>query len=1104
MKTVTITGVNTFKEISDTNWNSDTLTIVFPNATTNIEKWTVYGSAAYPVTLSRTGSSGSFTLNYTGTSNISSDYINVSNGAGLPSNTWYLGPNSVNGVNTSGFIFTYGAVRYWVGGTGTWDHQSATNWAYQSGGFAGAPAPTNLDDVYFDNNSSSGAFTVTLDSGFVGTGSISGTTLTITAVTKGTLAVGKNIYYNLSNVFAPDADLSNITIQSILTGTGGVGTYRISTSFSNVTSRAIYSDIPRCRDRASPTTNSLSFVGSSPIIISGSIEDSFSVNSAGYSSVIILNSGYNCRLGAAASLARYFLTGSNNRTLISSLSASMVFVYSGGFNTSNLSVTLSNFLSAGGSLTRNIDLTYSEIFLRDVYNYLNIVSSANLTFSSINSTIYLNFYSGHETAGFLTNNLQYGNIIFRPAPAGSSYAIVYFTGNLYCRNLNIESIQGSTNAQVNVCFNSGASSSLPVYVNVSEKFTLRGSSALARKTLVGSCGELSASFNKPSKIYITASQYDIDFVDFRDAEFTNTVISGQSIGNLGNNAGIQFTPPKTVYWKNTSTSYAVWKSASYALTEDGVGSFDNYPLAQDTVIFTDAGIGASASIGFLNPYDGLAGNIDMSRLTKPLTFNWTAFTGGGGYKGIYGDFILSNSVTINSNTPIAFYNRKNSIIDTKGKIANGYFFNSENCTLTIQSPLVTSGAVTLVRGNLSMLADITCDTFSSSAVFLRSVDFGSNFINVTGFNKDVVSSTSSGTGWSCSGTKMFVLQGSPTSGIRNVGGIASSNATQDQVYSFKVAGGSDTVRTINLSRFNSIIFEDEFTGSNGILWNYIFGDLRFSGNMTITPTPSGSAHDLYFVGSKQQNLTTNGVNVPRTCIIAKDTGSNVVLQDDVNFIQHLNNSQKVQLQSGTLNLNGRKLTTVSFSSETSSLKSVNFANGSLVVSGSSFSNTSTALTITGPGTISMTSNAAKTFAGGGYQSYPTLNQGGAGTLTITGANGFQAITDTDSQSTIVFPSNSTTRVNDFRLRGEPGKILSLQSSVSGQRATLTYSGISSGPILTSYASIKDISVTGAQWNSPVNYGCVDAGNNVGWNFGNVSLKRDFSPFMAVPIPIGAN
>jgi len=52
------------------------------------------------------------------------------------------------------------ANRYWVGGSGTWDASSTTNWATTSGGSSGASAPTSVDTVYFDANSGGGSVSI--------------------------------------------------------------------------------------------------------------------------------------------------------------------------------------------------------------------------------------------------------------------------------------------------------------------------------------------------------------------------------------------------------------------------------------------------------------------------------------------------------------------------------------------------------------------------------------------------------------------------------------------------------------------------------------------------------------------------------------------------------------------------------------------------------------------------------------------------------------------------------------------------------------------------------------------------------------------------------
>lgn len=52
------------------------------------------------------------------------------------------------------------ANRFWVGGTGTWDASSTTNWSASTGGASGASAPTTGDNVTFDGSSGGGTVTV--------------------------------------------------------------------------------------------------------------------------------------------------------------------------------------------------------------------------------------------------------------------------------------------------------------------------------------------------------------------------------------------------------------------------------------------------------------------------------------------------------------------------------------------------------------------------------------------------------------------------------------------------------------------------------------------------------------------------------------------------------------------------------------------------------------------------------------------------------------------------------------------------------------------------------------------------------------------------------
>lgn len=106
------------------------------------------------------------------------------------------------------------ASRFWVGGTGTWDASTTTNWSATSGGAGGASAPTTGDDVTF--NASSGGGTVTVDSTVNGLSLLS---LTAGAFT-GTLDFSVN---NPSMTFtgsSPSMNLSGTGARKYLLGSG--------------------------------------------------------------------------------------------------------------------------------------------------------------------------------------------------------------------------------------------------------------------------------------------------------------------------------------------------------------------------------------------------------------------------------------------------------------------------------------------------------------------------------------------------------------------------------------------------------------------------------------------------------------------------------------------------------------------------------------------------------------------------------------------------------------------------------------------------------------------------------------------------------------------
>jgi hypothetical protein len=128
------------------------------------------------------------------------------------------------------------ANRFWVGGSGTWDNTSTTNWSTSSGGASGASAPTSSDAVIFDTASPSGGvggptFTVTTFAGTISAQSI--TWGTCTASTTGCI-----IDASVNNTNFTLANSTGTIFSGTGTGTrkwlGGTGTYTITRSSSAV------------------------------------------------------------------------------------------------------------------------------------------------------------------------------------------------------------------------------------------------------------------------------------------------------------------------------------------------------------------------------------------------------------------------------------------------------------------------------------------------------------------------------------------------------------------------------------------------------------------------------------------------------------------------------------------------------------------------------------------------------------------------------------------------------------------------------------------------------------------------------------------------------
>jgi hypothetical protein len=674
-----------------------------------------------------------------------------------------------------------------------------------------------------------------------------------------------------------------------------------------------------------------------------------------------------------------------------------VYVNSGSFKTDNYSFTVAYFISEG-NLAKSITLGSSSVTLSTGSGVS--FTGTNLTFDAGTS----NVTSGSSNTQFTANGTTWYNVNFSTGNTGNTITIL---GNNTFNNLTF----------------AGPTATFIRGVTLGDNQTVNGTLTLGtantairrmfvRSDVVGTPRTITAA--------TVATLADVDFRDIVGAGLGTW--SGTRLGNCGGNTGITFDAAKTVYYNDTNGG--IWTDTAWALSSGGAVDINNFPLAQDTVIFDNTGwtSGSLATNAFWN-----YGTLDFSSLTNAVTFS-TA----GQLSFVYGDIILSPSLSISGSLIIFFNgNNKTQTVTSAGKtFTQGFNIDSPTVTVKLQGNLISTGAngFTLTQGTLDLNNfDLTCLTFSSSNSNVRSIAFGTGEINVTGNNATVLTFDTA-TNYSHTGTPRINFTYSGSTGTRTIFAPRVGVNTA-YIHDLYFLNGSDIAVQGN---GNATIGTLDFTGFSGsFAWLETGGlnigrTLNYSSTMTVV----SSTRNLVFNSeSGTQTLTTNGKTLDFP--VTKTGAGTLQLLDNAT----IGSTRTITHTAGTLDLNDFTLTVGTYSSTGSTARQLDFGTGDLNITGATFTASGSNYTTAGTGSISMTSASAKTFAGGGF-TYPTLNQGGVGQLTITGANTFADITNTTQPCTVVFPANTTTTVADFNLSGTAGNLVSLRSSTNGQRFTL--------------------------------------------------------------------
>lgn len=700
----------------------------------------------------------------------------------------------------------------------------------------------------------------------------------------------------------------------------------------------------------------------------------------------------------------------------------------GTFTTANHNVNCGNLFSSNSNV-RGINFGTSVVTITST---LDFSVSTNLTFTAGTSTIEIT----SSTATFNGGGLTFHN--------------VSFTGNAVGQR-NISGVNTFNNLTLIASATGLSSFSIPNQT-INGTLTCSGSSAVARCFL--------SSFAIGTTRTLTVANLVANDCDFRDITITGAAAgtSPTRAGDCGGNSGITFPAAKTVYRVGTNTT---WEgSSSWATSSGGTGADTNFPLAQDTAVIDNN----TALTGTLSVFNFNMSAIDASTRTTGITLSFSTSSV------FHGSMALGSGVTVSGTQIATFAGRGTMNFTSAGKtITFAITVEAPGGTFRLVGALTSTSTFTFTRGTFDLNGvTLTSTTFSSSNSNTRTLAFGTGNITVTGTGTVFNSTTT--TGLTVTGTPVVNV----TNNTATATTITPGSPTEANSISFNFTAG-----TYSLTISNNVL-NLNFTGFAGTLVNSartIFGDLTLSTGMTLLAgintttfaSTSGTPRTITTNGKTLDfPLTFNGVGGTSRLLDALTMGSTRTLT-------HTN---------GTLDLNGFNLTVGTAYTTATGTKNLTF-NGSTLTcptaSTTAFNNAAptgyTTTAGTGTGTINMTAATAKSFVGGGSTFNCTLNNGGAGALTITGSNTFTTLANSVQPTSFLFTAGTTQTLTNWNISGTAGNLVTIGSPTAASH-TLSKA---SDTVSADYLSISRSSATGgATWYAGAN--STDGGNNSGWIF----------------------
>lgn len=325
---------------------------------------------------------------------------------------------------------------------------------------------------------------------------------------------------------------------------------------------------------------------------------------------------------------------------------------------------------------------------------------------------------------------------------------------------------------------------------------------------------------------------------------------------------------------------------------------------------------------------------------------------------IYGNFLLKASTTITAGANATTFASTTSGQQNITTAANTLSFAvtlsgtqivqlQDNFTQGPYTFSFTSGTLDLKNNILT-----TGGQFSSSNSNVRAIAFGTGSINISNGNDVTALNFIIATNFTYTGTPTVNLTYSGSTGTRSIYFGFSAGATEANVLNINVTAGSDIVSFVGACAVKNLNFTG-FTGTLSNQVNSIYGNVTYVAGMTIS---AGANATTFASTSNGKTITTNAKTLDFP-ITFNGVGGGWTLQDNTT----VGSTRTTTLTAGTLDLNGKTLSTGLFSATGATTRVLAFGIGNVTTTGSGTvwnTSSTTGFSYTGTSTVNISNNSA--------------------------------------------------------------------------------------------------------------------------------------------------